>query len=107
MLRIGLAQVNPRVGALEDNYKIIISFIEEARKKDVELLIFPELALTGYPPEDLLLKNHFIDKNIRIINRLKSRCREIGVLIGFVNKKDNHIYNSCALIHQKKIKDIY
>jgi len=107
MIKIALAQINPIVGDLKQNSLKIIAFIREARKKGVDLVVFPELALTGYPPEDLLLKNYFIVKNKQVLNSIKKECKGIDVLVGFVDKKEDNIYNSCALIRNGKIESVY
>jgi NAD+ synthase (glutamine-hydrolysing) len=107
MLRIALAQINPCVGDLEANTYKIISYIKRAKRKKTDIVIFPELAITGYPPEDLLLKPHFIEKNQRALNLIKETTEEIIILVGFVGKKKDKIYNSCALIQDKEILDIY
>lgn len=107
MIRIALAQINPIVGDLEQNCAKIIAFIRKAKKKGTDLVVFPELALTGYPPEDLLLKNYFIAKNIQVLSSIKKECKGIAALVGFVDKKGDAIYNSCALIRNGKIDSIY
>ena len=69
-LRIGMAQVNTTVGDFEGNTRKIIRTIDEARSLGVDLLTFPELAVCGYPPEDLLLKPHFIQENLKALERI-------------------------------------
>ncbi|MFH1505049.1 MAG: NAD+ synthase [Candidatus Omnitrophota bacterium] len=107
MIRIALAQINPTVGDLKNNCEKIISYIKEAKKKGVELVVFPELSLTGCPPEDLLLKNNFISKNKYYLNVIKKACVDITALVGFVDEKQGNIYNSCAIIQDRKVQDIY
>jgi len=107
MLKIALGQINSWVGDLEKNASKIISFIQKAKAKDVDLIIFPELALVGYPPEDLLLKPHFIRKNLYYLKKIKEHCQDIVVILGFIDKKENKIYNSAAVIQNKKIIDVY
>jgi NAD+ synthase (glutamine-hydrolysing) len=107
MIKVALAQINPCVADIEGNANKIIAHIRKARKKGIELLVFSELALVGCPPEDLLLKPHFIEENLRYLRIIKEECRDIIVLLGFVDKKKDKIYNSCALIQDKEIKDIY
>jgi len=70
-------------------------------------VIFPELSITGYPPEDLLLKNDFIDENISCLDRLKKDVSDIIAVVGFVNREKNSIYNSAAVIYDHQIKSIY
>ncbi len=102
-----MAQINPTVGDIEGNYNIISSHIKEAKKNNADIVVFPELSITGYPPEDLLLKTAFVDKNIEYLNKLKKLTPDIIAIVGFVNKEKNGIYNSAAIIHDNQIKSIY
>ena len=106
-LRAGLSQLNPSVGDITGNTKKITEAIEAARSLDIDILCFPELAVTGYPPEDLLLKTEFIDDNIRALDEIKKHCRDnMVVIVGFVDKKDD-IFNSAAVIQRGEIIDVY
>ncbi|MCY3986649.1 MAG: NAD+ synthase, partial [Candidatus Dadabacteria bacterium] len=106
-LRTGLSQINPSVGDIPGNTKKIIQAIEAARDLDIDILCFPELAVTGYPPEDLLLKTEFIDDNIRALDEIKQRCPDnMIVIVGFVDKKDD-IFNSAAVIQGTGLVDVY
>ncbi len=107
MLKIALAQINSTVGDFKGNYKKIITYIKKAKSQEAEIIVFPELALTGYPPEDLLLRKQFISENKRFLHLIKKECAGVVVLIGFVNEKQGNIYNSCAVVQDKKIKDVY
>lgn len=107
MIKVALAQINPIVGDLRQNSLKIINFIGKARQKGADLVVFPELALPGYPPEDLLLKKHFIAKNAQALNSIKKECKNIVALVGFVEKKGQVIYNSSALIRNGRISGIY
>ncbi len=105
-VRIGLAQINTIVGDIEGNTEKIISYIREAEKKGAHIVAFPELAVTGYPPEDLLLKPQFINDNIEAIKRISREVDETIAIVGFVDK-DSDIYNAAAIIHGGEIKDVY
>lgn len=106
-LRAGLSQINPSVGDITGNTKKITKAIEAARGLDIDILCFPELAVTGYPPEDLLLKTEFIDDNIRALDEIKKHCPDnMVVIVGFVDKKDD-IFNSAAVIQRGEIIDVY
>jgi len=106
-LRAGLSQINPSVGDITGNTKKITEVIEAARGLDIDILCFPELAVTGYPPEDLLLKTEFIDDNIRALDEIKKHCPDnMVVIVGFVDKKDD-IFNSAAVIQKKEVIDVY
>jgi NAD+ synthase (glutamine-hydrolysing) len=107
MIKIGLAQINPWVGDLENNFKKIIDYLNTAKKKKVDILVFPELALCGYPPEDLLLNPHFVEENIKFLHKLTPFTKGITAVIGFVNRDKDKIYNAAALLGDGKIKDIY
>ena len=71
-MKIALCQINPTVGSLENNYNLIKYNYESGIRSDADLIIFPELAISGYPPQDLLFKKSFIDDNIKFINQLAS-----------------------------------
>lgn len=105
-LRIGLAQINSSVGDIAGNVKKAIGSIEAARDVDIDILCFPELAVTGYPPEDLLLKTEFIDDNIGALDEIRKRCAGMVVIVGFVDKKDD-IFNSAAVIQNGEMVDVY
>ena len=106
-LRAGLSQINPSVGDVTGNTKKITEAIEAARDLGTDILCFPELAVTGYPPEDLLLKTEFIDDNIRALDEIRKHCPDgMVVIVGFVDKKDD-IFNSAAVIQGGEIIDVY
>ena len=65
IIRIGLAQINTIVGDIAGNQKKITEYIQKAKAQDVDVVAFPELAITGYPPEDLLYKDHFVKDNLK------------------------------------------
>ena len=105
-VRIALCQINPTVGDLDGNVRKIIRFIEDACKYNPDIIAFPELSITGYPPEDLLLKTHFISDNIDALKEVQKNVDDLVVIAGFVDKGD-YIYNAAAVIHNKEIIDIY
>ncbi|MBN18745.1 MAG: NAD+ synthase [Chloroflexi bacterium] len=104
--RISLAQINTSVGDLKLNTEKIISHIELAKSQKSELVIFPELSITGYPPEDLLLRPQFIQDNIRQLKKIISVTEKISVIIGFVDSKTN-IYNAAALISNNNLIGVH
>lgn len=106
-VKLGLCQINPTVGDLRGNAKKISRFIDMSKKAGCDIAVFPELAITGYPPEDLLLKPDFIAGNLRSLKKIASSCTGITAIIGFVNKKDVALYNSAAVIQNRKIICIY
>jgi NAD+ synthase (glutamine-hydrolysing) len=105
-LRVGMAQINCTVGDLEGNTKKIIQYLEKAKKLGVELICFPELSVTGYPPEDLLLKPQFIEENLKALKKIIPKTEGLTAVIGFVDK-NGEIYNAAAVIHNKKLVEVY
>ncbi len=105
-LRVVLAQINPTVGDLRGNLEKILRFIDRAKETKADLIVFPELAVTGYPPEDLLLKPQFILDNLKVLSQIEKKVHDFGVVVGFVSKKKDKIYNSAAFITEGKTKFI-
>jgi len=105
-LRIGLCQINTTVGDIEGNTKKILDYISKGKKVGADLLVFPEMAVTGYPPEDLLLMPKFIEANLRAVNKITKATTSITAIVGFVHK-DGDIFNSAALLHNGKMIDVY
>ena len=105
-LRIGLCQINTIVGDIEGNTKKILDYIAKGKKMGADLLAFPEMAVTGYPPEDLLLMPKFIEANLRALKTIAKATSSITAVVGFVNK-DGDIFNSAALLHNGKLIDVY
>jgi len=106
MIRVGLAQINAKVGDIEGNLNKILAYISSAKNFGVDILCFPELSVTGYPPEDLLLKPNFINDSIDTIDEIRKASGNITVIVGFPDKKED-IYNAAAIIHDKKVIDVY
>ena len=106
-LRIAIGQINTIVGDLKGNTDKILFCIKEALKKEVDLIAFPELSITGYPPEDLLLKPHFIKENRAYLKKITQAVGNIISVVGFVDKDAGGIYNSAAVIYNKKLIYIY
>lgn len=101
-MRVGLAQINVTVGNIEGNYKKIMDTLQRASERAVDLVIFPELALSGYPPEDLLLNKQFIAENMKAINQLERNVQGITAIVGFPYLQDGRIYNSAAILGQDR-----
>jgi len=104
--RIGLAQVNCTVGDLEGNTAKILHYIERARAMQVDLVCFPEMAITGCPPEDLLLKPEFITGNLKKLDVIVRQSPAIAVVVGFVDSRDG-LYNAAAVAYDGKLCGIY
>jgi NAD+ synthase (glutamine-hydrolysing) len=105
-VRIGLAQINVTVGDLSNNTKKIISYIHKAKDEGVDIVTFPELAITGYPPQDLLLKPQFLKDNLACLQEIIKTTQNIGVVVGFVDREDD-IYNAAAVIHNGKLLGVH
>jgi NAD+ synthase (glutamine-hydrolysing) len=105
-LRIGLAQLNPTVGDLNGNRRCIGSAAAKARDQGVDLLVVPELALTGYPPEDLLLKASFARANQRALEQLAAEIDGLWAVVGFVDLQED-LYNAAALVGNGHVAAVY
>ena len=105
-LRIGLCQINTTVGDIEGNTKKILESIEKGRRMAADILVFPELAVTGYPPEDLLLMPKFIEANLKATRRIARATSSLTAVVGFVEKRED-IFNAAALLHHGKLVDVY
>ena len=105
-----LAQLNATVGDILGNEGLILDAYLEGVKSGVDLVVCPELMLTGYPPRDLLLKPKFVEENLAALQRLTLQTSGTGLLVGFVARNESgegrELYNSVALLHEGKIKEI-
>ena len=104
--RIALAQINVTVGDFEGNVGRIRAGIEQARAVGAHLVAFPELAITGYPPEDLLFKSAFIEANLRALADVARAAAGLTAVVGFVDKRDD-IFNAAAVLHGGAVAGIY
>ena len=105
-LRVALAQINTRVGDLEGNVAKIAESIAEARDAGAELVLFPELAITGYPPEDLLLKEHFLQAATEAVSELAAEAEGIVALVGFPERADD-VHNALAVLAEGELQAVY
>ena len=105
-LRVALAQINSRVGDLEGNVAKIAERIAGARDAGAELVLFPELAITGYPPEDLLLKEHFLQAATEAVAELAVEAEGIVVLVGFPERADD-VHNALAVLAEGELQAVY
>jgi NAD+ synthase (glutamine-hydrolysing) len=99
-LRVAMAQINSVVGDLKGNIQKIEEYIERAKQQTADLVIFPELAVTGYPPQDLLLEKSFIRENKALLNELINNNHGIACIVGFVDYTEDHLYNAAAVFHE-------
>jgi NAD+ synthase (glutamine-hydrolysing) len=105
-LRIGLAQLNVIVGDVEGNTRRILGEIARARALGVDLIAFPELAITGYPPEDLLFRPAFIEANLRALDHVARASTGLIVVVGFVDRRDD-IMNAAAVCDDGAVAGVY
>ena len=121
--RMAMVQMNPTVGDLDGNVRRIIGWLREAKKATPDLVAFPELAITGYPPEDLLLKPQFVADNRRALNEVIRACRDCVAVVGYVGQGPltglrqgaaavlpagrHELYNAAAVIADRKVAMTY
>jgi NAD+ synthase (glutamine-hydrolysing) len=107
-LRVALAQINSTVGDIPGNTAKIREYIGRARDEGAQVVVFPELAVTGYPPEDLLLKTHFVDAAGAALSELADETvdGDIVVLVGFPERRDD-VYNACAVLADGDVQAVY
>src|SRR5881227_3085385 len=105
-LRIALAQIDATVGDIDGNAAKIARSIARARDEGAQLVILPELALSGYPPEDLLLKTSFADAAAAALRELAADVRDIVALVGFPERRDD-VYNAAAVLADGEIAAVY
>jgi len=114
--RLALAQINPTVGDIPGNTSKILDYLERAREAGADLVAFPELATTGYPPEDLLFKKSFLIDNVAAMAKVAAASRGIAVVLGYVNivslerpseEVGPQVTNAAALCYGGKLVDTY
>ena len=104
--RVSLAQINPTVGDIEGNTRRIVDGIAQARSLGADLVAFPELAITGYPPEDLLFKSAFIEANLAALRDVTKAARGLTTVVGFVDRRQD-LFNAAAVIHDGTLAGVY
>jgi NAD+ synthase (glutamine-hydrolysing) len=106
-MKIAAAQINPTIGDISGNVEKILQYIGRARELGAQLVVFPELCLTGYPPRDLLERSTFIEQNINALGELAPKVKDISALVGFVEKnlsaEGKPLYNAAALLEGGEI----
>ena len=106
LLRVALAQIDPTVGDIRGNARKIAEHTSAAREQGAALVVFPELTLSGYPPEDLLLKTSFLDDVGAALEELAAQTRGIVALVGFPERADD-VYNSAAVLADGEVAAVY
>ncbi len=106
-MKIAAAQINPTIGDVAGNVEKVLQYVSRARELGAQLVVFPEMCLTGYPPRDLLERPYFVDQNINALNDLAAKVKDISVLVGFVEKnlapEGKSLYNAAALLENGEI----
>jgi NAD+ synthetase len=106
-MRIALAQINPTVGDLSKNEKLMANAIAEAKAAGAQAVVFPELSVTGYPPKDLLMKPQFIEDNKAVVERLAKHAVGIEAIVGYAEDNPNPVgrtlYNAAAVLRDGHI----
>lgn len=107
MLRTALAQLNFTVGDIDGNVRRSLEAIKKAQNAGAQVLALPELALTGYPPEDLLMKKSFVAANQRALRYIAAQSGELLVVLGFVDESEGSLYNAAAICQSGDVVGIY
>src|SRR2546421_1346500 len=100
-MKIGFAQINPTVGDLNGNFERILGAYERLTDAGAELVLTPELAITGYPPQDLVFKSQFVPQNLEVLDKLQARLRGAALLVGYVERNQGRgkpFHNAAALL---------
>jgi len=106
LLRVALAQINPTVGDLRGNARKITDYTARARDEGAALVVFPELTLSGYPPEDLLLKTSFLDATRVALRELAAQTRDIVAIVGYPEQAED-VYNTAAVLADGEVVATY
>lgn len=106
-IRIAIAQINCTVGDLEGNAGKIMQYIQRSKSFGVDIVVFPEMSLTGYPPEDLLLKKKFVQDNLSALSKITKAVDDVVAIVGFVGGKGDNLYNAAAVIYKGKVRGVY
>ena len=104
-MKIGFAQINPTVGDLRGNCELIIGAYEQLAAGGAELVLTPELAMTGYPPQDLVFRSRFVPENLALLEKLHSHVGDTALLVGFVDRNERRgkpFHNAAALLERGK-----
>lgn len=105
-LRVALAQINPVVGDLEGNVRRVVESIHRARELEAHVVLFPELAIPGYPPEDLLLKPDFVEANLAAVQEAARHATDVVAVVGFADRA-NYLYNAAAVCGKGRVQGVY
>ncbi len=107
MINVVLAQMNPVVGDIDGNEAKIADLLHRAARAGAQVVAVPELAVTGYPPDDLVFKRTFVEANVRAVEKLAQEVPEVLAVIGFVDRGHDRLYNAAAICHGGRIVAVY
>jgi len=106
-MKVLVAQLNPKIGDLDGNTRKIIKIIEKYRETDIDMILFPELSICGYPPEDLVFHNSFIEAMDQHLSQIINASKGVAVFVGLVRrnneKGEKSLLNSAAVINNQKL----
>jgi NAD+ synthase (glutamine-hydrolysing) len=107
-MRVALAQINTTVGDIRGNVRKILRYMKRARESGASLVLFPELAVTGYPPEDLLLRESFVRENVAAWEEIARKVRGIAAVVGFADRdRKGTVYNAAGVASSGKVRGVY
>lgn len=106
-MRIALAQINPTVGDIKGNTELIIAWVARAHAQGARVVVFPELAISGYPPEDLVLKDHFLARCREALDEVSAACTDVVALVGVPLAEEGVAYNSAAVLTDGTVAGFY
>lgn len=110
-MKVGLAQFNPTIGDLDGNLKKILQQVESAKQQQIDLLVFPELSLSGYPPRDLLFEDGFVERQVALLERVRNAATDLAICCGFVAPNPaptgRPFYNAVAVFENGRQQAIY
>ena len=107
MLKIALAQINLTVGDIAGNTEKIINAIKYAEKQQIDIVLFPELSICSYPPEDLLFRPAFLDSIQQALDKIISNTGDVHVILGFPCQQRGKLFNACGLIYRQQLQHVY
>jgi len=105
-MKIALCQINPTVGSFSSNIDLIERNYKDAINKGADLVVFPEMSITGYPPQDLLWQTDFVAKNYQAVEKISEIC-SVPIIFGYVRAEENNLYNSAALCQNGEVCGSY
>ena len=105
-MKIVLCQINSLVGDCEKNFEKILNFYNKSILLKPDIIVFPELSMVGYPPQDLLFENGLINDNLHFLNKI-ANLSTIPIILGFVRRDGDQLFNSAAICFDGEIQDTY